>query len=79
MRKKGCLQSGRMSERAASKLALNVLGMSVCDLLQHRCTELALPKPVGRDFPILALADTKLDSTTTASMAGVVSQTALHG
>ena len=74
MRKKGCLQSGRLSERAASEVYC-----PLCDLLQNRCTELALPKPVGRDFPILALADTKLDSTTAASMAGVVSQTALHG
>ena len=33
MRKKGCLQSGRLSERAASKLALNVLGMSTLRLI----------------------------------------------
>ncbi len=33
MRKKGFLQSGRLSERAASKLALNVLGMSTLRLI----------------------------------------------
>ena len=50
----------RLSERGTSELALNVLGMSLCDLLLNRCTELALPKPVDKDFPILAFADTKL-------------------
>ena len=43
------------AERATSNPALNVLGMSLCDLLQNRCTEMVLPKPVGKDFPILAL------------------------
>ena len=28
----------RLSERGTSELALNVLGMSLCDLLQSRCT-----------------------------------------
>ena len=53
MRKNRWLQFMRLSERGTSELALNVLGMSLCDLLQNRCTELALPKPVGKDFPIL--------------------------
>ena len=35
-----------LSGRATSKPAINLLGTSLCDVLQNRCTELALPKPV---------------------------------
>ena len=50
MRKKGCLQSGRLSERAASKLALNVLGMSTLRLIAkslHRVGFVETRRDVG--------------------------------
>ena len=49
----GCLQSGRLSERATSKLALNVEWE--CPSATYGCTELALPDPEkGLDLPKLA-------------------------
>jgi hypothetical protein len=41
------LSSRLLSGRATSKPAINLLGTSICDVLQNHCTKLALLKPVG--------------------------------